>query len=701
MANEELKWTSPSPLWPDAVGAPDTASRRAILQQPTILRFATDTFMNDFMAMLDNDPMQLPKFVATAETWRGPTVGPDPVKPVVPVLARTLNRLRLAGERQKNIATQIAVTGGKGASSLVSTNALATVGSAPPSLPKLKLYQPAHQRYYLVTAGLVCGRAGLPDHTVNPGRQEKVTFVVRRLFPPGPLNINAALPNVVNTNTWEEYALVAGKIGNAWQRIPREKQLEEGVLVKGEEQLPLFAMNFTEEDGRRRRLFAGLIPAGRREAYMAATYQPQPGDAPPAVKPQPVPDARMVLVWSQFTEPWKNLIERADAATKTMGAGAPVATDPNDAPPAAVPLSGNTLQSTMKTSRDQIQTSSWYLLLDFAKFLQEQVNGVWLRLGQPVTSLITAEDKLVDALNKTKVDAGLAFDLRRDSQGIPIADYQPAGAIASSLSVALKSALNSEQTLEQVKITYDRENSAARKAWPLFLFPLADPVRPATLPPVSPLNPQAGDTSLDLNKKKIDGLAALIEAALPAKATGPTPAIPLVAQQPMDMREGWFVIRCAFERPECGPLDADVLSAPTTPFQIAGFFDPDAPARPIRIALPLDTSPAGLRKFDKNTAFMISDMLCGQIDRMKGLSLGDLVLSVLPWPFHKSLSVPDGGPCVSGGVEVGMICSLSIPIITICALLLLMIIVSLLDIIFRWVPFFIFCFPLPKFKSKG
>jgi hypothetical protein len=29
-----------------------------------------------------------------------------------------------------------------------------------------------------------------------------------------------------------------------------------------------------------------------------------------------------------------------------------------------------------------------------------------------------------------------------------------------------------------------------------------------------------------------------------------------------------------------------------------------------------------------------------------------------------------------------------------------MIIVSLLDIIFRWMPFFIVCFPLPGFKGK-
>jgi len=117
--------------------------------------------------------------------------------------------------------------------------------------------------------------------------------------------------------------------------------------------------------------------------------------------------------------------------------------------------------------------------------------------------------------------------------------------------------------------------------------------------------------------------------------------------------------------------------------------------------LPIDTTLAGLRKFDKNTAFMISDVLCGQINRMKGLTFGDLVLSVLPWPFHKSLSVPDGGPCkTDSGLQVGMICSLSIPIITICALILLMIIVSLLDIIFKWVPYLIACFPLPGFKAK-
>jgi hypothetical protein len=167
------------------------------------------------------------------------------------------------------------------------------------------------------------------------------------------------------------------------------------------------------------------------------------------------------------------------------------------------------------------------------------------------------------------------------------------------------------------------------------------------------------------------------------------------------MREAWYVMRLVYERPGCAPFHGTVVSAATRPFNMAGFFDPDAPARPVRIGLPVDISPAGLRKFDKNAVFMMSDMLCGQVDRMKGIGFVDLVLSVLPWPFHKDLSVPEKGDCKTGdGISLGVMCSLSIPIITICALLLLMIIVSLLDFIFRWLPYFIVCFPLPGFKGR-
>src|SRR5436305_954482 len=35
-----------------------------------------------------------------------------------------------------------------------------------PTTGEIKLYQPMHGRYYLVTGSLVCAQLGLPDHTV-------------------------------------------------------------------------------------------------------------------------------------------------------------------------------------------------------------------------------------------------------------------------------------------------------------------------------------------------------------------------------------------------------------------------------------------------------------------------------------------------------------------------------------------------------
>ena len=96
---------------------------------------------------------------------------------------------------------------------------------------------------------------------------------------------------------------------------------------------------------------------------------------------------------------------------------------------------------------------------------------------------------------------------------------------------------------------------------------------------------------------------------------------------------------------------------------------------------------------------MLSDALCAQVTKARDLSFGDLVLSVLPWPFYKPLPKAGGGTC-NDGLDIGMICSLSIPIITICALILLIIIVLLFDLIFHWIPFFITCFPIPNFSAK-
>lgn len=410
----------------------------------------------------------------------------------------------------------------------------------------------------------------------------------------------------------------------------------------------------------------------------------------------------MLLFWTQVTEPWKRLIELA------AGARPKIYNDPS------APFGDNTPSPQQKADavkilREQIQVGSWYILLDFAKLLQEQLPDVIKKIAGQSVSLNSAENAVVNALDSAALTAALQTALRTGtSYSAAAAPLKLADALVKILGgspINQQAADALEARLEKVSAPYDRSAPNAASVWAPFIFPLADPGAQADasfagpFPPAAP-GPQPADP-LEKALARIDRLSDLIYAALPPPPPGPKPALPFGAEAPLDPREGWFVIRCAFERPNCGPLEPPVVSEATRPFQMAGYFDPDAPARPIRIALPIDTSPAGLRKFDKKAAFMISDMLCGQIDRVKGLSLGDLVLSVLPWPFHKDLSVPEKGPCKqSNGLEIGMICSLSIPIITICALLLLMIIVSLLDIIFRWIPFFLICFPLPGFKAK-
>ncbi len=697
MVEHSLKWTAPSPLWVGLANTTDAAIRRKF-NQPAILRFATDAFMENFIKILESDPAQIADLVVQRETWREPLLSKKTealLEPAPPLskFARRLQRARLATDRLRN---------GSASSFSIDT----TTAQKP-----LKLYQPAHERYYLVTAHLVCAVTGLPDHAINVGNQERVSFVMRRLLPATKVDRKQNLP--APDSSWEEYAMVTAPTASGWQKVARTDNPVAATLWPGEETLPLFAVSFTEDDGRRRKLLAGLVPTGKREAYMGASLRAaaQPGGQ--SSTDEESVDPRMLLFWSQVTEPWKRLAETAFAARQRLTT---VAT------PAPSDLEKKSL---MKVTREQAQVSSWYVLLDLAKLLKEQIPNVWQSLmGQPVTvPLQTPQLNLLNALAQTiiggsEAEAGnYANRLVADRLTAPFTRnaVYTADKVVHSLKDALiqisgglpytaQKETAMETKLDAVTAAFNREDSNAPTVWLPFLFPLAD-LQPNNLGPQPPKNPDKTEVAASLQAAldRIDYFAKLIEQALPKLAAAALAPLPLAAQAPADIREGWFVIRCVFERPACGVLEPPVVSAATRPFQIAGFFDPDAPARPIRIALPIDTSPAGLRKFDKNTAFMISDILCGQIDRMKGLSLGDLVLSVLPWPFHKDLSVPEKGPCTTTkdpSLQAGMICSLSIPIITICALLLLMIIVSLLDIIFRWIPYFLICFPLPGFKAK-
>jgi hypothetical protein len=180
-------------------------------------------------------------------------------------------------------------------------------------------------------------------------------------------------------------------------------------------------------------------------------------------------------------------------------------------------------------------------------------------------------------------------------------------------------------------------------------------------------------------------LRTRLEQALPALGAAPAAEPPPPPETPkLDPRPGTrYVVRCVYRRPGCGPLAPDVVSDPSRPFAIASFFDLDAPARPLHIALPLDTSIAGLRKAPKNVNLLISRELRAQMSRVTDL--------------RKAL---DGQVGSAQSFDLGMLCSFSIPIITICALILLMVIVAVLNFVFWWLPFFRICLPIPL-KAKG
>lgn len=686
MSEHPVIWAQP-PALVGTVAARILAAPRGAVEKPMILRFNSDAFMQEFFGVLESAPERLREYEVRRETWRGFTPSPavEAVKP--PSLVR--RRLGIVRPRARSAAAPAA---------------------APPSLPvpagtPLKLYQPAHQRHYLVTCSLVCRVAGLPDRAINTGRGEQIACVVRRLLPP------AGQPDAP-VDSWDEHAWVGQPQGFVWQPVG----VEPLTLADGEERLPLFAVQFTENEHRRRRLFAGVVPVGKREAYLGA-----PKSAGGSARAAGVTSrtSRKILLRKEVIEPWKTLVRRA-AGVQTAFTSPFL--DGYEAP------STDQKRRKLRTEREQIQTISWYILLDFARYLAQYVTPVWRALADPArrNELTPQEGDLYDALANAQLSASLRETIRRaDEITMSGGELYDLAAVPVSLADALArfsdggDGVNTtlEQQLEAIDRPFVRADAASRALWPAFLFPLADPGAPTG----SPLPPVTAVGTLDAEEQQelaLDGVAAagdplqrldkltvlVLRALRDDNATpAPEPSVPAAAIAPANALEGWFVIRCVYERPGCEPLHNEITSEPTEPFQMAGFFDPDAPARPIRIGLPIDTTPAGLRKFDKNTAFVISDTLCGQIGRLKGMTLGDLVLSVLPWPFHKDLPSLEqsGAPCkTDSGLSLGMICSLSIPIVTLCALILLIIMVSLFDFIFKWLPYFIICFPLPGLKAK-
>lgn len=677
--------------------------------RPAILRFADDDFMEQMLDMLSRDPAHLGSLLARPETWRTPAISVEKDKaervPVPRIVQEITRRLNFARPKSAlpTIESTISIEEKK----------------QPRTLP-LKLYQPAHQRYYLASASLVCRTPGLPDKSVTQGGVEQMGFVIRRM-----------LPNRLGSNNEadkREFAYVKSDQGLRWQQVVADGE-NAARMVAGEELLPLFPLGYRDALNHQRTLWTGLIPVGRREEYMGtavdrntfastlAAAQLQSLQSSPPTSVDSGITARMTQFKMEVAEPWKNLIRSSHLAVESLIQPKPEGM--SDSEPA------NAKSIRLYNLNLQWQMQSWLILLDFADYLAAHLPEIWNAIANNVPLSDTPSSPrrtLFDWLDTAEMSQLLIRALRKPAASN---DIKPP---AATLRAALASIGAARAGLERTVKLYG-DTTTNDTDWPGFHFLLAGldinynpagpyqslnplPSTPDTEKELAPepmpeSNPNPPFLTASIEAEKLDRLTALIARALDKKpeseANAPEPPFALKLSKALRETQGdvgWFVVRYVHLNRDCGPLHPPTVSEPTQRFQLASFFDYDAPARPIRITLPLDTTPAGMRKHNKNTAFVISDILCGQIQRAKGLGLVDLVRAVLPWPLHKDLNVGDGGACSNGGVNIGMICSLSIPIITICALILLMIIVSLLDLIFRWLPYFIICFPVPGLKGK-
>jgi hypothetical protein len=477
---------------------------------PGLLAFGSDDFMAELEASLAAQPPTTAVNVAGPEHWS------DTQPPLFPVPSRP----------------------------------------APPEQADLKLYQPAHGRFYLVAAHLCCRRYGFPDRRLSDC--ESVGFVLRRVEAVGTAPVDGDDPA-----TFTELAWVTTD-GGSWQRVS-----ERHVLAVGEEMLPLVPTVHTVGE-RRSRLLTGLVPVGARERYeargravVAQTSTRTGGDT--------------------LANPHRGLLDGSVIEAFRQLAAWPATAPPSDS--------------------DRKEMFRWALLdlLDFIK----QVAG---------------EDPAAMA------DARL-------------------GALAQapelSWATILKAAWN--------------ERPALHKGEPLSeeLAGYVDAV-----------------TELDFG--------ALAEALVEYGEDLDDPEVPSQPSPPVadpdPVRGLLYVARCVYQRADCKLPRSEWVSPPTRTFRFASFFDPDAPARPVQISLPIDTSQQGLRAFPRNVSVLVSKQLRAQIQQVKGIDK----IEEKGQPF-----------------DLGMLCSLSIPIITICALILLMIIVSILNLVFFWLPTFKTCLPKP------
>lgn len=238
-------------------------------------------------------------------------LSPAPTWDAVPGPAAGLNAPRIVElDTDAFVEAFLDLTGGRTGSpaDLAAMSPQRTVGVGPAAA--YRLYHPLSRRYYLVTATLVCRRAGIPDHRVAKG--ETVSFVVRRVEPDG--TESAFLPGREH-GIWapaDRYAVRPGEQEHALHEAPVAAFGEPGSVAaalgmaapaRGDERMPSH-----------RRVLFGYVPVTQRDAYTppirdadaAAALAELAETLPAGSVPHPALDelaVRVIGAWSRLRSP--------------------------------------------------------------------------------------------------------------------------------------------------------------------------------------------------------------------------------------------------------------------------------------------------------------------------------------------------------------------------------------------------------------
>ena len=178
-----------------------------------------------------------------------------------------------------------------------------------------------------------------------------------------------------------------------------------------------------------------------------------------------------------------------------------------------------------------------------------------------------------------------------------------------------------------------------------------------------------------LSSERRENLLNLAREALDARLAGVVPGEMRFADPARDYRLRALI---RVRRDDDCPPDLVWSETYSQVFRIAPWYE-SGPAAPVQVALPDVSDPGFLRKLKPDVAFSVPEPVFNLLNR---LNLADL----------QDGKKPSSGP----GIGLGWICGFNIPIITLCAFIVLSIFLSLLHILFFWLPFVKICIPFPK-----